>query len=200
RIILLLAIDDIATGDWGKVNLTAGLVGGNCVLTFVDGLHESHSIHSQKVINIKLSPVNLSTYLLTYTDPESFIEAKFNALDQDLQALRVILNVERLNIVICRHLTDANLVWRNVESRAYDLCRPLQLLDQLSVISLHRQCFKLQTISQHSDFTGVRSRIVGVPIFLKASGIVRVNLTRSHQQSSRARTVPKEADAILLNG
>jgi hypothetical protein len=82
----------------------------------------------KQIVEIELRAVGFALYL---GEAQAFIEQQLDRLDQCLQALRVILLVERLDIVVRRWRPDADHVCRQMEARADRLSGPLELLDHL---------------------------------------------------------------------
>src|SRR4029079_18037398 len=120
---------------------------------------------------------------------QAFVQQNLDRLDQVLQALRVVLLTQRLNVVVGRCVPDANHVRRDPERGADILSRQLQLLDQLGVNCVLPQGLKLQPVPQDSDPSRVRPGIVLLPVRLQPSGSVIRDVLRGGQYAPGSRTV-----------
>jgi len=75
---------------------------------FLQDIYGRRRIHAQKAVEVEFRAEALS-------HAKAFIEAKLGVLDEALQALRIILDIERLDIVVGGHRPDADLVGRDME-------------------------------------------------------------------------------------
>src|SRR5690606_10160999 len=115
----------------------------------------------KQVFGVELGPEVLAR-------SQTFIQAKLDRLDEYLKALRIILDVQALNVVRGRHRTEADLVRRYVIGRANDLTGPLQLFDQLRIRRFRPHGLVFETVAKDRYLAGVLPGEVGVPIFLEA--------------------------------
>ncbi len=162
-------------------------------------VHLRDAVHAKQIIDIEVDTIGRAVYRVAIADAKTFIQAKFSVFNESLQGLSVILNVEALNIVVGRHLSDADLVGRYVVGRGDDLGRPLQLLDELRVDRIRRHRIEREAISENGDLADVLARIVFVPIVLQPFRCIVADCAWRRQNAAWHRPVTEEPRRIVLD-
>ncbi len=95
--VLLLPIDRIAAWHRRQVEPLAGFVRRLRVFQLVLGLCHGLGIHAQKIVEVELGAID---FALDIDQAKALVERELDAFEQRLQTLRVILLIERFDIVV----------------------------------------------------------------------------------------------------
>src|SRR5699024_1212225 len=105
-----------------------------------------------------------------------------------------IVNVERLHVVIVRHVSNADFMTRHVEHTAYNLGCPFELIDHLAINSgcSHRR--KSHAIRQHSYSVPVFTALSKscLPLLLDSLCFLLIDSARRSNNTRRDGALLKE--------